>query len=86
MKYQPKKKRKKWLEISSFYTGVPKIMIIDYTVPEICCMIDVIVIFHLGQFLAQTAQKMKIKKKKKMEKMPEISSFNTSVPKMLYCS
>ena len=65
MKYQPKKKkRKKRLEISSFYTGVPKTMIIDYTVPEICCMIDVIVIFHLGQFLAQTAQKMKIKKKK----------------------
>ena len=35
---------KKWknpLEISSFYTCVPKIIIICYTVPEIWCMTDV---------------------------------------------
>ena len=41
---------KKHLEISSFYTSVPKIMIICYTVPEIWCMTDVIVIFHFGLF------------------------------------
>ena len=34
-------------KISSFYTSVPKIMIC-YTVPEIWCMRDVIVIFILG--------------------------------------
>ena len=41
-------KIKKTLEISSFYTGVPKIMIICYTVPEILHMSDVIVVFILG--------------------------------------
>ena len=51
MKYQSKK-RKKQLEISSFYTGVPKTMIIDYTVPEIWHVTDVIVIFHFGLFFA----------------------------------
>ena len=30
-----KKKKKKGLEITSFYTRVPKIMIICYTVPKI---------------------------------------------------
>ena len=41
--------KKKILQISSFYTRVPKIMIIGYTVPEIWHMRDVIVIFHFGQ-------------------------------------
>ena len=37
---------KKTLEISSIYTfNLPKIMIICYTVPDIWCMTDVIVIF-----------------------------------------
>ena len=40
---------KKHLEISSFYTCVPKIMIICYTVPEIWYMTDII-IFHFGPF------------------------------------
>ena len=43
------KKWKKHLEISSFYTSVPKIMIICCTVPEIWCMTDVIIIY-LGLF------------------------------------
>ena len=34
--------------LSSFYTSVPKFMIICYTVPEIWHMTDVIVIFHFG--------------------------------------
>ena len=43
------KKWKKHLEISSFYTSVPKIMIICYTVPEIWHVTDVI-IFHFRSF------------------------------------
>ena len=46
------KKWKKWLDISSFYTSVPKIMIICYTVPMIWHMTGVIVIFHFGLFFA----------------------------------
>ena len=44
---------KKWkhLEISSFYTSVPKLKITGYTVLEIWCVMDVIVVFHFGQFL-----------------------------------
>ena len=43
---------KKRLEISSFYTSAPKIMIIWYTVPEIWCVTDAIVTFHFGLFFA----------------------------------
>ena len=46
------KKWKKCLEISLFYTSVPKIMITCYTVPEIWCVTDVIVNFHFGLFFA----------------------------------
>ena len=46
------KKWKKHLEISSFYTSAPKIMIICYNVPEIWHVMDVIVIFHFGLFFA----------------------------------
>ena len=45
-----KKWKKKHLEKSSFYTSVPKIMIICYTVPDIWCMADVIVNFYFGLF------------------------------------
>ena len=44
-------KMNKSLEISSFYTSEPKIMIICYTVPEIWHVTDVIFICHLGYFL-----------------------------------
>ena len=44
------KKKKKHVETSSFYTSVPKIMIICYTVPEIWRVTDVIVLFHFGLF------------------------------------
>ena len=46
------KKWEKRLEISSFNTSVPKIMIICYIAPEIWHMADVIVIFHFGLFLS----------------------------------
>ena len=51
-KVKIKKKWKKNLEISSFYTSVPKIMIICYTVPEIWCVMDEIVLFHFGPIFA----------------------------------
>ena len=44
------KKKKTNLEISSFCNSLPKIMIICYTLPEIWCVRDVIVIFHFGLF------------------------------------
>ena len=47
-KYQNFENLKKCLEISLFDTSVPKIMIICYTVPEIWCMTDVVIIFHFG--------------------------------------
>ena len=43
---------KKFLEISSFYTSVPKIMIICYTVPEIWHVTHAIVPFHFRLFFA----------------------------------
>ena len=48
-------------------------MIICYTVPEIWCVTDVIVVFHLGQYFVVlppflTAQKIKISKKKRKKK------------------
>ena len=78
------KKMKKMLEISSFYTSVPKIMIICYTVPEISHVLYVIVYFTLGNFSSftlLTAQRMEISKKWK--RYLEVSSFNTSVPKIM---
>ena len=63
------KKWKKNLEILSFYTSVPKIMIICYTVPEIWCMTDAIVIFHFRLFFALLHL--------------EISSFYTCVPNIM---
>ena len=47
-----KKMKTPGLEILSIYTSVPKLMIIGYTVLEIWCMMDVIVVFHFGQFFA----------------------------------
>ena len=38
--------------ISSYYTTLPKIMIICYNVPEIWCVTDVIVVFHFGLLFA----------------------------------
>ena len=52
IKIKKKKQRKKHLETLSFYTSVPKIMLICYTVPEIWRVTDVIVIFHFGLFFA----------------------------------
>ena len=45
-------KMKKHLEISSFYTSVPKLMIICHTAPEIWYITDVICIFTFRLFFA----------------------------------
>ena len=66
-KIKIKKNEKKSLKISLFYTSVPKIMIICYTVAEIWHVSDVSLIFHFGLFFAPlpplTAEKIKIFKK-----------------------
>ena len=80
------KKKKKCLEISSFYRSVPKIMIISYTVPEIWHVTDVIVSFHfLAIFCPLTPQNSPKKSKffTKSKKRLEISSFYICVPKTM---
>ena len=54
LKYEKRKshKMKKNLATASFYTSVPKVMIICHTVPEIWHMTHVIFIFHFGLFFA----------------------------------
>ena len=42
----------KHMEISSFYTGVPKIMMMAYTVPDIWQVTDVIAIFYFGLYFS----------------------------------
>ena len=89
-KMNTSKKFTKHLEMSSFYTSVPKIMIICYTVLEIRHVMYVIIVFNFGQFFALstslTAQKIKISWKSK--KVLEISSSHTCVPKIMirWCS
>ena len=66
-----KKMKKKHLEIFSFYASVPKIRILCYTVPEICRVTDVIVIFHFGYLLAfNPLNSPKNENFKKMKKTP----------------
>ena len=78
------KKIKKHLKVSSFYTSVPKFMIMCYTVPEIWCMTDVIVIFHFRLFFALLPpNNPKNINFKKMTKTLEILSFYTSVSKLM---
>ena len=50
-KIKNSKKRKKCLEISSFYTSASKTMIICHTVPEIWRVMNVIFYFHFGLLL-----------------------------------
>ena len=67
-KFKILKKWKNHLEMLSFYTSVPNIMIICYIVPDIWHMMDVI-IFHFGLLFAclppLTIQKLKISKNEK---------------------
>ena len=78
------KTMKKSLEVSSFYISVPKIMIRCYTVPAFWCVWDEI-IFYLRQFLCPFTPLTAPKNEHfiKMKKAQEISSFNTSIPKIM---
>ena len=69
---------KNYLERSSFYTNVPKIMILCYTVPEIWLVTDTILIFHFGLFVAILLPKQpKIQKfQKNKKKYLEISFYS----------
>ena len=86
------KKWKKHLEISSFYTTVPKIMIICYTVPEIWCVMDVIAIFHFGlcfSFLPPIFSNPKNEKFKTIKRKPWgiiLRKCTKNNDHMLYCS
>ena len=81
---EKKEKKKKNREISSFHRGVPKIMIIGYTVPEIWHVTDVLLFFILGYtFPFYPHNSPKNENFKKMKKGLEISSFYTSVPKIM---
>ena len=78
------KKMKKQLEITSFYTSVPKIMIRWYTVPEIWHMMDGIVTFLFGLFfvlLFLNSPKNQISRKWK--KSLDILSFYTCAPQIM---
>ena len=76
------KLKKKPLEIS-FYTSIPKIMIICYTVPEIWCVTDVLFLI-LGYFLPfYLPNRPKNQNFKEWKKALEISSFYNSVPKIM---
>ena len=79
------KKWKKCLEISSFYTNVPKIMIIGYTVLEIRCVTDIIFIFYVGLFFAflPLYQTKKAKSFTKWKMNLEILSYYTCLPKIM---
>ena len=81
----------KTLEIWSFYTSVPKIMIICYTVPEIWHLTDVIVIFHFGLFFVLLPPNSP--KNKNFKKMREITggiiilhNCTKNHDHLLYCS
>ena len=75
------KQWKKDLQISSFYTLVPKIIIICYTISEIWHVSDVI-IFILGNFLPfYPPNSPKNEISKHWKHILEISSFYTSVLK-----
>ena len=79
------KTKKKHQGISSFYTSVPKIILICYTVHEIWHVTHVIIIFNFGLFFAllpPLQTKIKISKKNE-KKLLEISSFYTCVPKIM---
>ena len=77
-----KKNGRKHLEI--FYTIVPKVMIIGFTLPEIWHVTDVIVIFHFGPFFALLPPNSpKNEHFRKMKKALEIWSLYTSVSKIM---
>ena len=84
------KKWRKCQEISSFYTLVPKVMIIGYTVPEIWCMAHVILFLILSYFLPfYPSNSPKNENFKRMKKTPGdiiLHTWTKSYDYRLYCS
>ena len=81
---QNQKKRKITLEISSLYTGATKIMIMSSNVPEIWHVMDVTVVNAIFcPFYHPTLTAQKMKSSKKWKKCLKISSFYTSVTKIM---
>ena len=77
------KMKKNPLEISSFYTSVPKIMIICYTISEIWCMTGIIVIFCFELLFALLApNNPKNQNLREWNICLEISSYYICVPKI----
>ena len=78
------------MDISSFYTSVPKIMIIGYTVPETWHVTDVIVIFHFGLFFALSPRNSPkndtFKKMKRKREDMILYNCTKNHDHMLYCS
>ena len=81
---------KKRLDISSFYTGVPKIMIIGNTVPDTWHMMDCYFSFWAIFCPSTTLTAQKIKILKKMTKIPGdiiiLHNCTKNHDHMLYCS
>ena len=85
------KKWKKSLEVLSFYTSVPTIMIICYTVPEMWCVTDVIIFSFWANFCPFTPnlpKKWTLKKKKKKKPPGDIIllKYTKNHDHMVYCS
>ena len=84
------KQLKEPLEIPSFHTILPKIMIIGYTVPEIWHVTDVIVIFHFAVFFFPfTPNSLKNENFKKIKKTLGdivLHKCTQNHDPMLYCS
>ena len=89
-KIKNSRKWKKGLEISSFYTIVPKIMIKCYTVPEICHMADVTYFSFWTIFCCYPPNSLKNQNFKKMKKKPGdiiiLHKCTKNHDHMLYCS
>ena len=77
MLYFFKKNKEKHLEISLFYTCIPKISIIWFTVPEIWSVTDWNWQFLFFFFAFLHPKNPKNQKFEKMKKLKEISSFHT---------
>ena len=89
MKILKNEKKQQTLEISSFHTNVPKILIICYTVPKIQCVTDIIPVFCVGLFFALLPPKNpKHQNFRKMKKLPRdiiiLHMFTTNNDHMMY--
>ena len=71
--------------MSSFYSSVPILMIIGYTVLEIWCVMDVIVL-HFGQLFALPPPALTAQKIKKHGYITILQKCTKNYDYRLYCS